>query len=498
MRYEEIVKGLEAFNGETAKEEYEVSAGLKDEQDMAAIAERYARLFTAANSKMLGLMEEAAWSGATRDRIARVRWSILDGRITRSTAKHYDRVANAELKAKVDRNDGKLSYFDVTPTLSKEPDPAAREALCSAWLDALDRQINPLVIEANRAQNRLVRAMGFANERNKAACSKGMNYAAFAEVACTLDERTRKTYDRVMAEIVPPLTGRKFPGLSIAHLQQFLHLRDLDHFFPQEKTLEACRATFSGLGLRFENTPNLHVDAEDRPNKDSRAFCAAVEIPEEVYLVFKPVGGAEDCAAFLHEAGHAWHYALTDPALPYEDRGLATSYALTEVYSFLMEMLLQNERWLMEMLGLSADDATEVARREKIVDLFQLRRHLGKFAYEMRYYDNPLNDERNRAIYADCMSRFTGFNYPPERYMADIDADLYSVDYMRAWLTEAALRQHLERNFGGQAWFQSPKAGDFLRTLWHEGDGWENEDLVRSIGAEPWDQKPLLRRYKDL
>ena len=37
----------------------------------------------------------------------------------------------------------------------------------------------------------------------------------------------------------------------------------------------------------------------------SRAFCAPVRVPHEVYLVLRPHGGQTDWTTFLHELGHA-------------------------------------------------------------------------------------------------------------------------------------------------------------------------------------------------
>ena len=98
----------------------------------------------------------------------------------------------------------------------------------------------------------------------------------------------------------------------------------------------------SGLSLDPASQKNIHIDAEQRATKNPRACCYAPDPPREVHLLIKPVGGLEDYMAFFHEAGHAQHFGNEDPALDYVERAVSTSYALTEIYSFLLEHLTQN------------------------------------------------------------------------------------------------------------------------------------------------------------
>ena len=45
--------------------------------------------------------------------------------------------------------------------------------------------------------------------------------------------------------------------------------------------------------------------------------------PKIVHLITRAQGGLHDYQAFLHEAGHALHYAGCDPALPYTFRNIS-------------------------------------------------------------------------------------------------------------------------------------------------------------------------------
>ena len=87
------------------------------------------------------------------------------------------------------------------------------------------------------------------------------------------------------------------------------------------------------------------VDAEPRPKKTPRAFCAPVRVPEEVYLVLTRIGGREDYETLMHEAGHAEHFSHVDPALPVEHRYLGDN-SVTEGFAFLFQHLTEDPAWL--------------------------------------------------------------------------------------------------------------------------------------------------------
>jgi hypothetical protein len=239
---------------------------------------------------------------------------------------------------------------------------------------------------------------------------------------------------------------------------------------------------------------NIHIDTEERPTKNPRARCYAPDPPEEVHLLIKPVGGLEDYMAFFHEAGHAQHFGNEDPALDYVERAVSTSYALTEIYSFLLEHLTQNRVWLTGVVGLPEETARGVVYHAKLAEFFLVRRYAAKLAYELDFFEDPLEEGRNQKLYASTLSAATHFVYAPQNYLNDMDSGYYSADYLRAWITEATLRRHLEVTYG-EDWFAHPEAGELLRGLWATGESKENEEVARMIGYEPFDTSYLVERF---
>src|SRR4029078_9054968 len=90
------------------------------------------------------------------------------------------------------------------------------------------------------------------------------------------------------------------------------------------------------LGFDLEAIPNIRLDLEDRPQKDPRACVIAADPPENVHLTTGAQGGLSDYEAFLHEAGHALHYASCDPRLPWTFRAISRDHAFTEIYYYIL------------------------------------------------------------------------------------------------------------------------------------------------------------------
>ena len=74
----------------------------------------------------------------------------------------------------------------------------------------------------------------------------------------------------------------------------------------------ACRRS-TALGFDLTAQPNIKLDLDDRPQKSPRACVIASDPPKVVHLITRAQGGLHDYQAFLHEAGHALHYARLRP-----------------------------------------------------------------------------------------------------------------------------------------------------------------------------------------
>ncbi|MCI0890165.1 MAG: hypothetical protein J4O04_05100, partial [Chloroflexi bacterium] len=266
-----------------------------------------------------------------------------------------------------------------------------------------------------------------------------------------------------------------------------------DDMFPQERMLPVLRESLRALGIDVDNQPSVIVDAEERPHKSPRAFCAPVRIPDEIYLVISPHGGHDDYRALFHEAGHAQHFAHIAEDLPYAFQGEGDN-SVTEGFAFVLEHLLYSPPWLKKHLGMT--NQADYLRLVRFHKLYFLRRYAAKLLYELEMHQS--DDVRAfRKRYADLLTTHVGVRYSSEDYLADLDDGFYAARYLRAWIFEAQLRSVFTRRWG-ETWFEDEEAGRKLRELWSHGQRYSAVELLRQLGEPELDIAPLAADVVDL
>jgi hypothetical protein len=267
-----------------------------------------------------------------------------------------------------------------------------------------------------------------------------------------------------------------------ADLPRLMRAAEHDAHFPSDGMTKALEMALDGLGLDLRRQPNIVLDAEPRPTKDPRAFCAPVEVPDRVYLVVAPIGGRDDYLALFHEAGHAEHFGNVGRGLPVEFRRLGDD-AVTECYAFLMEGLLRDRAWLSSALGFT--ESADHVRGLALARLYMHRRYAAKLLYEMELHGGGGLDGMDRR-YAERLSDATGVAWPAETFLDDVDQGFYAASYLRAWALEVGLRTMLREQFGSR-WFDQRRAGRLLRELWEDGQRLSADELAAELDLGPID-----------
>jgi hypothetical protein len=193
------------------------------------------------------------------------------------------------------------------------------------------------------------------------------------------------------------------------------------------------------------------------------------------------VGGRDDFQALYHEGGHTEHYAGVDPAMPFEFRHLGDN-AVTESFAFLFEHLTETPAWLEARLGVS--DPVPVIAHARASLLMLMRRYTAKLAYEIELHAPAARVDALADRYAELLGGATRVRWPGVAWLSDVDAGFYVVCYLRAWALAALWRRSLVERFG-EAWFEQPEAGEWLRGLWREGQRLSAEELAeQELGAK--------------
>jgi hypothetical protein len=272
-------------------------------------------------------------------------------------------------------------------------------------------------------------------------------------------------------------TGVALDDAVRADLPRLLRAPGQDAHFPSDRLVEALERGLDGLGLDLRRQPNVVIDAEPRPSKDPRAFCAPVEVPDRIFLVVAPIGGRDDYLALFHEAGHAEHFANVGRDLPVEFRRLGDD-ALTECYAFLIEGLLRDGVWLSSTLGFT--ESADHLRDSALGRLYLHRRYAAKLLYEMELHAGGGLD-RMSGRYSELLSGATAVAWPEETFLDDLDQGFYCASYLRAWALEVGLRGMLREQFGSR-WFAQRRAGSLLRELWEDGQRLSADELASELG----------------
>jgi len=284
--------------------------------------------------------------------------------------------------------------------------------------------------------------------------------------------------------------GRE-PQPSSAHMGYVRRLSPLDATYTKDRATEVCLETLSALGFDLAADSNIKLDLDDRPQKSPRACVIASDPPKVVHLITRAQGGLHDYQAFMHEAGHALHYAGVDPKLPYTFRRISRDHALTEIYSYICEAITREPGWHAQYFGLSDEDARTNAQATTFLEALLFRRYTAKLRFELGFWSNFDEAGTTSDDYAEKLTTATGVRYPADGHLADMDGGFYSADYLRAWIRHAQLRAHLIGEVGDD-WWRNPETGEILRALFSEGTRPSSEEIAARLGFAPYDTTPLI------
>jgi hypothetical protein len=483
---------LQQYYFERAEEARAVRVGEKEVSEQAAIVARYRDLFTRPQIEALREAEEAS-SGDERERLYRLRKTCEAGVISAELAEQEDALENAILGARIVFRDDELPLRSAQARLAVLDAYADREEL-----GALERsesaRFNPdrrTLLEARELLEADVSGDADPIRRNEE--EKGISLAELERVLVAASDATAEPWNRLRDTWFDKLLGaERDERPSNAHVHYLRRLSPLESTYTKERAVEICLATTLALGFDMTAIPNIRLDLEDRPQKNPRACVIPSNPPEVVHLITRAQGGLSDYQAFMHEAGHALHYAGVDPRLPYTFRGISRDHALTEIYSYIFEAVTREPEWHAMHFGLSDTQAEENAQATLFLESLLYRRYTAKLRYELGFW-SAFAEERGSSErdYATLLTEATGISYDPRNYLSDMDAGFYSADYLRAWIRSAQLRMFLVREVGVD-WWRSKQTGDILRELFLEGTKPSSEEVAARLGYEPLDTSPLV------
>jgi hypothetical protein len=464
----------EEFVSSLDREYYLHYAGLRDEFDIEPIYEQHAELFS-------------------RDSVQRLREEgtppllefAVHGLIGRATKAEQAELARREASLEIEADGEAMPYRQAAVVQVNEPDPERRAAIEEARLGAAARELDPLLREMLERSHALAGELGWRSMREMCEELSGIDLGALERQTSAFLADTEDAYEAVVSGPLERELGFGFERLRRSDFGFFFRAPTLDVAFAEDRLLPSLAETLGGLAL---DPPGVIMDTELRPKKTPRAFCAPVRVPEEVYLVITRRGGRDDFETLLHEAGHAQHFAHMEASLPMEHRYLGDN-SITESFAFLFQHLSADPAWLEARLGVT--DAEAIEAQARAAKLIFLRRYAAKLSYELELHSAPPSLDPLREVYARRLSEALHVDWPSASWLSDVDAFFYAAAYIRAWALETHVRRLLKERFGDH-WFGEPEAGEFLKSLWREGQSMRGDELLAELTGEELDFGALL------
>ena len=490
----EFESRLRKFLRERFEEARAIRVGEKEVSEQAAIFERYRDLFS---REQLEALRDAE-GGATpddRERYYRLRKSCEEGIVAEELVEQEDALENDELAARVPFKGEELPLRSAQAQLAILASYAEREEL-GARAGDVSATLNEARLTLIKAAEELSAELSgepdpiARSEEEKAISLRALARALTDASAASTDrflELRQRWFDRLLG---PEREDRP----RQYHMAYVRRLSPLESTYTKEGATEICLATLRELGFDLDAQPNIRPDLEDRPQKSPRACVIPSDPPAVVHLITRAQGGLHDYQAFLHEAGHALHFAGVDPSLPYTFRLLSRDHALTEIYSYICEAVTREPAWHARYFDLSDAQAAESAEAVTFLEALLYRRYVAKLQFELDFWSRFHEDGGTRDGYAERLTEATGVVYRSDNFLADMDSGFYSADYLRAWIRCAQLRAYLIADVG-EDWWCRAETGDFLRGLFAECTRPTSEEIAARLGYDPLNTGPLLAEF---
>jgi len=485
----------ETFMEELSREYYEALAGLRDEAALRPIYARHAALIGPETlAFVVELLRDAA-PESEEGRSARLlaEW-LAELQASRALAPLDERQIAWEAQAAMRLDDGReLSYQRAAIEMANATDRRERRAIEQARNALVEAELAPLRRERLARERELTEALelgdGYVDTFERLSGIPLDDLRAACEAFL---RDTQGMWDEVQPAFVKRVLGLAPGEATRADALALFRGREFDAYFPAAALEPTVRRQVTEMGIDPLAHGRVRLDTAEREGKRSRAFCSPVRIPQEVYLVLRPHGGQGDWTTFLHELGHALHFAYMRPDLPMEHRWLGDN-SVTEGYAMLFDHLMQDAGWLARYTELGKSRVPAFLRAAAFSELHFLRRYSAKLLYELELYGGGLSWDALRERYVERLTGATGFRYSPADAFVDVDARFYAARYLRAWQLQSLLTETLTERYD-EDWWRNPRAGPWIvQALFGEGQRELAQEQAERVAGKGLGFEPVIR-----
>ncbi|HTE46037.1 MAG TPA: hypothetical protein VK636_12375 [Gemmatimonadaceae bacterium] len=495
LSLETLRKRGEAFSEEISKEYYLAHAGHKATAELQPVYARYADVL-GPDSLEFSLEElEGAPPDSDEQRSARqfVEWQA-EAQSARQLSALDEREIAWEGSAIVRVPDGRqFEYEAVSIEIANCVDQRDRHAIEAARATLVANELAPIRRERFQRERDITEQLGIAPGYNATfELLSGVSLSGLRGECEQFLRDTQSLWDEVLPEFSKRVLGMGARDLTRGDALALFRAREFDAYFPPSQMESSILGQVRDMGIDPLAAGRIILDTGEREGKRSRAFCAPVRIPDEVYLVLRPHGGQTDWNTFLHELGHALHFANMRPDLPFEYRHLGDN-SITEGYAMLFDHLMEDAGWLKRYTELGAPQMSAFIRSVGFTELHFLRRYCAKLVYETELYGGKIGWESLPDLYVEQLTAATTFRYNSADAFVDVDPHYYSARYLRAWQLQALLTETLVERYDAD-WWRNPRAGPWVcAALFGEGQREMAHEQAQRVSAKELSFAPLVR-----
>src|SRR5215211_2131471 len=214
---EEAVRGIRASTYEIQTESRLAYSGLKREQNITEILQKYAWLYNLETVRRVKETYRAETDPENKERLRRVYYYLLEGHIGQQTAPLEDALVSFEAGATVEVGGESIPYHDVPVLIASEHDFERRNRLREASLGVVE--------EGNGGRLEILRTVlatladGFGHNSYTAynAEKKRIDYTLLRSRMESLLSETQETYEALMNLWVEETTGRRLGEIDSHH-----------------------------------------------------------------------------------------------------------------------------------------------------------------------------------------------------------------------------------------------------------------------------------------
>ncbi len=478
---------LSKFIRELSLENYLHFSGQKETLEIVPIYERYGHLVSKDLAKNLLERWQSVETDEDRKSYKHLHQFAFFGYLGNLNKELFEEMTKRQASMKIEFDGDEIGYHGIFPRLLNEPDPDKRMEIDDKAC-VLEEELNKLRMESWGVTFDVFREFGYPSYREGCQSSFQIDYDWLAgELRQFLDE-TEAAYIEAFNRLSSDRLGYPITEARKCDLGYLMRGGAWDDYFPKEGMVEKASGFLRDMGIPTDKTPAVILDTEEREKKRPRAFCSSVEPGKEVYVCVRPMGGMSDYLTFLHEVGHAYHFAHTDSTIDAELIQIGDS-ATSEVFAFNFNYLASDPEWLKTYIGI--DDPSSIVEFILLQKMYFLRRYSSKLLYELELLSD-YDIEGKSDLYTKYLDKGLKVTHRPENWLNDLDPAFYSAGYLRAWIFEMQLREHLISEFGTD-WWRNPKAADQLKEYWSTGRKYMPEEMAERICGRKLDLGPIKR-----